>query len=120
MTSFRGSPAQERKGRKKNLLSSSSSIRSMKIDDSSVSTTGTGSLIQGGSGNVKGQVHGKRQGLGEGRSDLNVLTKEDILRIWQTERCVCMSVCLSVRVRNFLFSVHMRVCVTLTVTKTIT
>ena len=101
MTSFRGSPAQERKGRKKNLLSSSS-IRSMKVDDSSVSTAGTGSLIGGvsGSGNEKG--HGQGQGKGEGqgkeqgRSDLNVLTKEDILRIWQTERCVCLSVCLSV------------------------
>ena len=114
MTSFRGSPAQERKGRKKNLLSSSSSIRSMKIDDSSVSTGGTGSLIHSGGGNMLRQGHGKGEGLGEGRSDLNVLTKEDILRIWQTERCVC----LSVRVWNFLFSVHMRVCVTLTVTKT--
>ena len=96
MTSFRGSPAQERKGRKKNLLSSSSSIRSMKIDDSSVSTAGTGSLIQGGGGNMLRQGHGKGEGKGEGRSNLNILTKEDILRIWQTERCVCLSVCLSV------------------------
>ena len=87
---MRGSPSQERKGRKMNYISPSrsSSFRGLEGEEGSGSGSGSGSVngsvSVSGSGNDKGDVNGK--------GNDNARSIENILRIWQTERCVPPSV----------------------------